>query len=54
MTKWKCSICGWIYDPEIGVPEHEIKPGIPFQQLPDDFRCPQCGAMKKWFKEIKD
>lgn len=54
MSKWKCTICGWIYDPEIGLPEENIEPGIAFENLDDGFRCPPCGAMKKWFEVMKD
>ena len=51
MTKMICTMCGWIYDPKVGFPEKGIEPGTSFDDLPDDFRCPTCGAMKKWFKE---
>lgn len=52
MTKWKCTICGWIYDSEKGLAEKKIAPGTAFENLPEDFRCPECGAMKKWFKVL--
>jgi rubredoxin len=54
MTRWKCSICGWEYDHEQGLPKKGIAPGTSFENLPDDFRCPKCGATKKWFIEMKD
>lgn len=54
MTKWKCSICGWTYDPEKGLPEKNIAPGTPFENLSQDFRCPECGAMKKWFEVLRE
>jgi rubredoxin len=47
MLKYKCKRCGWIYDPEKGVKELEIKPGVDFKDLPDDFVCPKCGAGKE-------
>lgn len=53
MTKMKCTICGWIYDPEKGIPKMGIEPGTPFEELPDDFRCPECGAVKKWFSPLE-
>lgn len=53
MTKWKCTLCGWIYDPQHGLPEKNIKPGTSFEDIPEDFRCPECGAMKKWFEVLK-
>ncbi|UCF07321.1 MAG: rubredoxin [Thermoplasmata archaeon] len=54
MRKWKCSICGWIYDPEKGLADKGIGPGTSFEDLPGTFRCPQCGAMKKWFKMVDE
>lgn len=54
MTKWKCSICGWIYDPQEGLPRNDISPGTPFETILDSFRCPKCKALKKWFKEIDE
>ncbi|UCE36024.1 MAG: rubredoxin [Thermoplasmata archaeon] len=54
MTKYKCTICGWIYDPEAGLPDQGIDPGTPFENISESFRCPECGAKKKWFEKIKD
>ena len=54
MTKLKCTICSWIYDSELGIPEKNIAPNTPFKELPEDFRCPECGAMKKWFEVIEE
>ena len=51
MAKWKCTICGWIYDEAIGI-KGEFEPGTKFEDLPEDFRCPSCGAVKKWFQPI--
>ena len=47
---YKCTYCGWIYDPEAGYPKKGIEPGTLFAGLPEDFRCPQCGAKLKWFE----
>lgn len=52
MTKWKCTICGYIYDPEIGDPDGGIAPGTPFEQIPEDWVCPVCGASKDVFEEV--
>lgn len=52
MKKYKCTVCGWIYDPEIGDPDNGIEPGIPFEDLPDDFVCPLCGEGKEVFEAI--
>ncbi len=49
MEKYICDICGWIYDPMIGLIEKEIEPGTSFDDLPDDFICPECGAGKDEF-----
>jgi rubredoxin len=49
MIKYKCVICGFIYDPELGDPDGGIEPGIEFQNLPDDYFCPICGASKDEF-----
>ncbi|MFH0816814.1 MAG: rubredoxin [Methanobacteriota archaeon] len=53
MAKMVCTICGWVYDPEQGGPAKGVKPGTGFDRLPPDFRCPKCGAAKKWFKEMQ-
>jgi len=49
MDKWECTVCGYIYDPENGDPEHNIQPGTPFEQLPENWTCPVCGAPKSQF-----
>jgi len=52
MAKYKCSVCGYIYDPELGDPDGGIKPGTPFEELPDDWVCPVCGASKDQFEKV--
>ncbi|MEM1581049.1 MAG: rubredoxin [Candidatus Bathyarchaeia archaeon] len=52
MDKWECRVCGYIYDPEIGDPTQNIEPGTLFEELPDDWVCPVCGASKIMFKKI--
>lgn len=52
MDKWKCTVCDWIYDPAVGDPDGGIAPGIPFEQLPDAWVCPVCGAAKDAFVKI--
>lgn len=49
MEKYKCVVCGYIYDPAEGDPESGIEPGVPFSELPDDYLCPVCGAGKDEF-----
>jgi rubredoxin len=51
MEKYKCTVCGYIYDPEEGEPSDGIEPGISFNDLPDDYICPVCGAGKN---ELQD
>ena len=49
MSKWVCSICGYVYDPESGDPDNGIDPGTAFEDLPDDWVCPVCGVGKTDF-----
>jgi len=50
--RYKCLICGHIYDPAIGDPEHGITAGTDFNDLPDDWKCPVCGTDKYSFDLI--
>jgi len=49
MKKYVCDICGWVYDPAVGLPDDGIVPGTKFVDLPNDFKCPNCGADKEDF-----
>ena len=49
MQKYQCSVCGHIYDPEVVDPDSDIAPGTAFEDLPDDWSCPVCGAKKSQF-----
>ena len=53
MVKYKCTVCGYIYDPELGDPDGGIKPGTPFEEIPDDWVCPVCGAAKDEFERME-
>lgn len=53
MPKYRCIVCGWIYDPEKGDPDSDIKPGVSFENLPDDYVCPVCGAPKDQFERVE-
>ena len=53
LAKYKCQVCGWIYDPEVGDPDGGIKPGTPFESLPEGWVCPVCGADKSQFEKIE-
>lgn len=52
LEKYRCTICGYVYDPEMGDPENNVPPGTPFENLPDNWVCPVCGASKKEFERI--
>ena len=52
MQKYRCIICGYIYDPETGDPDNRISPGTSFDNLPEDWVCPVCGATKDQFEKI--
>jgi rubredoxin len=49
VEKYKCAICGYIYEPELGDPDGDVEPGTPFSELPDDYICPICAAGKDEF-----
>ena len=49
MQKYVCDACGYVYDPELGDPENGIAPGTPFEDLPDDWVCPECNVGKGQF-----
>jgi flavin reductase (DIM6/NTAB) family NADH-FMN oxidoreductase RutF/rubredoxin len=51
MDKYVCDVCGYIYDPEKGDPDHGVKPGTSFEDVPDDWVCPVCGAGKESFSK---
>ena len=50
--KWVCDICGFIYDPAEGIPEDGIAPGTAFEDIPDTWACPDCGASKEDFSPL--
>jgi rubredoxin len=52
MEKWECTACGYIYDPDNGDPASGIEPGTPFEKLPEDWVCPQCGVGKEYFQKM--
>jgi flavin reductase (DIM6/NTAB) family NADH-FMN oxidoreductase RutF/rubredoxin len=51
--KYRCTVCGYIYDPEIGDPDGGIPKGTTFEELPDDWKCPVCGASKIEFEIVE-
>jgi len=54
MAKYICTICGFVYDEAKGAPETGIKPNTKWEDLPKDWVCPLCGAVKTDFKKVDD
>ncbi|MHC4178197.1 MAG: rubredoxin [Planctomycetota bacterium] len=54
MNKYICDVCDWVYDPAEGLPDEGIEPGTPFEDLPEDFECPECGVGKDSFSEVEE
>jgi len=53
MDKYECTVCGYVYNPELGDSDGNIPPGTPFEKLPDDWMCPICGAPKSDFEKVE-
>jgi rubredoxin len=54
MTKYICTVCDYVYDPEVGDPDNGVAPGTAFEDLPDDWVCPECGVDKDEFEPVAD
>ncbi len=54
MRNWECIVCGWVYDEAKGLPEEGIAPGTPWEQVPEDFLCPDCGVGKEDFDLLEE
>jgi flavin reductase (DIM6/NTAB) family NADH-FMN oxidoreductase RutF/rubredoxin len=54
MKKYRCIMCSYIYDPAVGDPDNGVKPGTAFDDLPDDWVCPDCGAGQDMFEPVED
>jgi len=52
MDKWECTVCGYVYDPAGGDPTTGVSPGTPFEDLPEGWTCPDCGAGKDMFEQV--
>jgi rubredoxin len=52
LPKYQCDVCGYVYDPEIGDAVGGIEAGTPFEDIPDDWVCPICGADKTHFEHF--
>ncbi len=53
MKKYECTLCGYIYDPEVGDEDNGVKAGTAFADLPEDWVCPLCGAEKSDFEPVE-
>ncbi len=54
MDKYVCTLCGYEYAPAIGDPDNGIAPGTAFEDLPEDWVCPLCGASKSDFEKVAE
>ncbi len=52
MNTWVCVICGWVYDEAAGAPEDGIAPGTRWEDVPDDWLCPECKMGKSEFEMV--
>ena len=52
MKKYRCLVCGYVYDPTEGDDTQDIPAETPFEDLPEDWTCPSCGATKDQFEEV--
>lgn len=53
MRQWQCIVCGFIYDEAKGLPEEGIAPGTSWDDVPDDWECPECGVGKDDFEMVQ-
>jgi rubredoxin-NAD+ reductase len=53
MKKYKCNMCGWVYDEAKGAPDDGIEPGTAWTDIPDDWACPVCGSGKEDFDMVE-
>ncbi len=51
MKRYVCTVCGYVYDEELGDPEQGIAPGTPWEEVPEDYECPVCMVGKDQFEE---
>jgi rubredoxin len=51
MDKYVCTVCGYVYDPEQGDPDNGVNPGTKWEDVPNDWECPVCGASKNDFEK---
>ncbi len=54
MARYRCTVCGFVYDEREGLPDEGFAPGTPWAEIPDDWVCPECGAGKEDFERLDD
>lgn len=54
MARWRCTVCDYVYDPAQGDPEEDVAAGTAFEDIPEDWQCPLCGAYKDLFEVLMD
>lgn len=52
MDKWECLVCGYIYDPAEGDPDNGVEPGTAWEDVPEDWVCPECQVGKDEFEKV--
>jgi rubredoxin len=52
--KYRCLLCSYVYDPAVGDPANGVGPGTAFEDLPDEWVCPDCGAAKDEFEPVEE
>ena len=50
---WMCIVCGWIYNEKLGAPEEGLAPGTRWEDVPEDWTCPDCAAGKDEFEMVE-
>ena len=53
MRKFQCNVCGFVYDESMGDPARGIKPGTRWEDIPEDWACPECGVFKDDFEMLE-
>lgn len=54
MKKYQCTVCGFTYDEAEGLPDQGIAPGTKWEDISDDFVCPECGVGKDMFELVAE
>jgi rubredoxin len=53
MKRYQCLVCGWVYDEQLGWPQEGITEGTPWQDVPENWTCPDCGISKADFDMVE-